>query len=290
MAIPITFWRYQWPFGDTNYLLAIPITFWRYQLPRLLSSSYFISFVYMRGLSIVFACIFLWIATSDLYASAHCVSNKACTLSKRWFHKRINKSFESTAKHKCSIYRFLGIWAGTFSKHRCVFYFVFFVNYFSHNDENSMQSDLAKEDTAFVESVIVLQALGTRAWPFECKKLFLDRSIILFYCFIIDFMLTSFLFTHIASLPTKKRFIVSCFVVHSYKSKMCTFAATNEPMNFITQTARVASRNVTTGQSFCFDHFPVGNQIDARMKYTTIRKHANCREFVIRSLRYHKRA
>jgi len=39
-----------------------------------------------------------------------------------------------------------------------------------------------------------------------------------------------------------------------YKSQSCTFAAANEPLNFITSIAQgqTASRNITTGQNFLF--------------------------------------
>jgi len=49
----------------------------------------------------------------------------------------------------------------------------------------------------------------------------------------------------------------------------------------------------TTGQkfrTFCFDHFTDENQIDVRIKSTAIRRQTICREFLIRNVRYWKRA
>ena len=69
------------------------------------------------------------------------------------------------------------------------------------------------------------------------------------------------------------------------------FVAANEPMNFIKSIAQghAASRNIITGQTFCFDHFTVENQIDARIKSTAIRRQTICSESLIRNVRYWKR-
>jgi len=40
----------------------------------------------------------------------------------------------------------------------------------------------------------------------------------------------------------------------------------------------------------CFDHFTVENQIDARIKSTSIRRQTICRESLILNLRYWKRS
>jgi len=78
----------------------------------------------------------------------------------------------------------------------------------------------------------------------------------LFSCFVVDFILRSFLFTHIeiVILTTKKYFLhrdLLFFMNH----KTYIFAATNESMNFITSLAQgqAASRNITTGhQNFLY--------------------------------------
>jgi len=45
-----------------------------------------------------------------------------------------------------------------------------------------------------------------------------------------------------------------CALFFIYETHCCTFAATNEPMDFMThiRQGQVASRNITTGQNFPF--------------------------------------
>jgi len=77
-----------------------------------------------------------------------------------------------------------------------------------------------------------------------------------------------------------------------YEPQYCIFFATNEPVNFMTSITQgqETPRILLPVRTFCFDHFTVGNQIDAKIKSTAIRMQATCRESLIRNVRYWKRS
>ena len=92
-----------------------------------------------------------------------------------------------------------------------------------------------------------------------------------------------FTFTEISILPTKIRFLASCFTIVLLLQK-------NQPMNFITQTAQSFSRNIPPVTTSCFYHFTVQCRTYARMKTTEIRRQTNWRESVIQVERWLKKA
>ena len=112
--------------------------------------------------------------------------------------------------------------------------------------------------------------------------------------FMVDFIIKSCLFPQIdiVILMTEKYFLHCTLLFSIMSQKVVHFAATNERMNCITSVAQgqAASRNVATGRNFCFNHFTVEEQIDARTKISAIRRQTICRETLNLHVLYWKKS